>query len=106
MESFSPANCSADGGKELTIIGSNLSAQARVVFFEKGPGALLSPPTPGLVVGFERAGFVLLFKICFCYLSDGRSLWEVEARVLPDRSSTVSKNYCKTNINKYRLIIC
>lgn len=45
VESFSPASCSADGGVELTIAGSNLSAQSRVLFSEKGPGALQLKPT-------------------------------------------------------------
>ncbi|KAM4734209.1 nuclear factor of activated T-cells, cytoplasmic 3 isoform 2-T2 [Anableps anableps] len=55
VESFSPAICFADGGEELLITGSNMSAQSRVVFVEKGP--------------------------------DGRSLWEVDARVLSDKSN-------------------
>lgn len=58
MESFNPPSCSADGGKELTIVGSNLSAQSRVVFFEKGPGALLSTPTRRPIVLLERESFV------------------------------------------------
>lgn len=41
VESFSPASCSADGGEELLITGSNMSAQSRVVFTEKGPGAIM-----------------------------------------------------------------
>ena len=40
MESFSPASCSVDGGEDLLIIGSNISAQSRVVFMEKGPGEI------------------------------------------------------------------
>lgn len=38
VESFSPVSCSVDGGEELLITGSNISAQSRVVFMEKGPG--------------------------------------------------------------------
>ena len=40
VESFSPAGCSVDGGEELLILGSNISAQSRVVFVEKGPGEI------------------------------------------------------------------
>ncbi|XP_072242603.1 nuclear factor of activated T-cells, cytoplasmic 3-like [Leuresthes tenuis] len=54
VESFSPSSCSVDGGEELQITGSNISAQSRVIFTEKGP--------------------------------DGRSLWEMDARVLPEKS--------------------
>lgn len=52
VESFSPASCSADGGEELMIAGSNLSAQSRVVFSEKGPGALPSTATRRPIVLF------------------------------------------------------
>ncbi|XP_069385248.1 nuclear factor of activated T-cells, cytoplasmic 3-like isoform X2 [Paralichthys olivaceus] len=55
VESFSPAGCSVDGGEELLIIGSNVSAQSRVVFMEKG--------------------------------HDGRSMWEMDGRVVPEKSS-------------------
>ncbi|XP_070762956.1 nuclear factor of activated T-cells, cytoplasmic 3 [Enoplosus armatus] len=55
VESFSPASSSVDGGEELLISGSNISAQSRVVFMEKGP--------------------------------DGRSLWEMDARVVSEKSS-------------------
>ncbi|XP_062245067.1 nuclear factor of activated T-cells, cytoplasmic 3-like [Platichthys flesus] len=55
VESFSPAGCSVDGGEELLIIGSNISAQSRVVFQEKGP--------------------------------DGRSMWEMDGRVVTEKSS-------------------
>ncbi|XP_038130177.1 nuclear factor of activated T-cells, cytoplasmic 3-like [Cyprinodon tularosa] len=55
VDSFSPTSCFIDGGEELLITGSNMSAQSRVVFIEKGP--------------------------------DGRSLWEVDARVLSDKSN-------------------
>ncbi|XP_045892241.1 nuclear factor of activated T-cells, cytoplasmic 3-like isoform X2 [Micropterus dolomieu] len=58
VESFSPASCSVDGGEELLVTGSNISAQSRVVFMEKGP--------------------------------DGRSLWETDARVVPEKSSKSS----------------
>ncbi|CAJ1055869.1 nuclear factor of activated T-cells%2C cytoplasmic 3-like [Xyrichtys novacula] len=54
VESFSPNSCSADGGEELLITGSNISTQSRVIFMEKGP--------------------------------DGRSLWETDARVVPEKS--------------------
>ncbi|XP_054632692.1 nuclear factor of activated T-cells, cytoplasmic 3 isoform X2 [Dunckerocampus dactyliophorus] len=37
VESFSPSSCVLHGGKELLIIGSNLSSQSRVVFLEKSP---------------------------------------------------------------------
>uniref|UniRef100_A0A3Q1C7C2 RHD domain-containing protein n=1 Tax=Amphiprion ocellaris TaxID=80972 RepID=A0A3Q1C7C2_AMPOC len=56
LESFSPNSCSVDGGQELVITGSNIAAQSRVVFVEKGP--------------------------------DGRTLWEMDARVLSEKSST------------------
>ncbi|XP_014834049.1 PREDICTED: nuclear factor of activated T-cells, cytoplasmic 4-like, partial [Poecilia mexicana] len=55
VESFSPTSCFVDGGEELLITGTNMSAQPRVVFVEKGP--------------------------------DGRTQWEVDARVLCDKSS-------------------
>ncbi|KAK2880608.1 nuclear factor of activated T-cells, cytoplasmic 3-like [Channa argus] len=55
VEQFSPVSCSVDGGEELLITGSNISAQSRVVFVEKGP--------------------------------DGRSLWEMDGRVVPEKSS-------------------
>ncbi|XP_042268869.1 nuclear factor of activated T-cells, cytoplasmic 3-like [Thunnus maccoyii] len=55
VESFSPTSCSADGGEELLITGSNISTQSKVVFMEKGP--------------------------------DGRSLWEIDARVVPEKCS-------------------
>ncbi|XP_041852998.1 nuclear factor of activated T-cells, cytoplasmic 3 [Melanotaenia boesemani] len=55
VESFSPASCSVNGGEELLITGSNISAQSRVVFTEKGP--------------------------------DGRALWEMDARVVPEKSN-------------------
>ncbi|KAM8891917.1 nuclear factor of activated T-cells, cytoplasmic 3-like [Spinachia spinachia] len=58
VESFSPPSCSADGGAELLISGSNISPQSRVVFLEKG--------------------------------ADGRSLWEAEARVVPEKSGASS----------------
>lgn len=41
MESFSPTSCFVDGGEELLITGTNMSAQSRVVFVEKGPGKIL-----------------------------------------------------------------
>ncbi|XP_005814743.1 nuclear factor of activated T-cells, cytoplasmic 3-like [Xiphophorus maculatus] len=55
VESFSPTSCFVDGGEELLITGTNMSAQSRVVFVEKGP--------------------------------DGRPQWEVDARVLSDKSN-------------------
>ncbi|MEQ2171457.1 hypothetical protein GOODEAATRI_010916 [Goodea atripinnis] len=55
VESFSPACCFVDGGEELLITGSNMSAESRVVFIEKGP--------------------------------DGRLRWEVDARVLSNKSN-------------------
>lgn len=92
VESFSPASCLADGGEELTIFGSNLSAQSRVLFSEKGPGALLLTPTR-LSSSKQAIFFSDLLKCSvFASWSDGRSLWEVEARVLSDRSSAVSEN--------------
>ncbi|XP_034033014.1 nuclear factor of activated T-cells, cytoplasmic 3-like [Thalassophryne amazonica] len=54
VENFSPTSCSVDGGEEIVITGSNISALSRVVFMEKGP--------------------------------DGRSLWEVDAKVVPGKS--------------------
>lgn len=38
VESFYPTSCSVEGDEELVISGSNMSAQSRVVFIEKGPG--------------------------------------------------------------------
>uniref|UniRef100_A0A8C5G828 Nuclear factor of activated T-cells, cytoplasmic 3-like n=1 Tax=Gouania willdenowi TaxID=441366 RepID=A0A8C5G828_GOUWI len=58
VERFRPSSASMDGGEEMILTGSNMSAQSTVMFVEKGP--------------------------------DGRSLWEAEARVLPQRCSTSS----------------
>ncbi|XP_071391049.1 LOW QUALITY PROTEIN: nuclear factor of activated T-cells, cytoplasmic 3-like [Centroberyx affinis] len=55
VESFSPAGCCVSGGEEMTITGSNISTQSRVIFMEKGP--------------------------------DGRSQWEVDVKIVPEKSS-------------------
>ncbi|KAF6716314.1 Nuclear factor of activated T-cells, cytoplasmic 3 [Oryzias melastigma] len=58
VDSFSPASCPVDGGEELLITGSNISAQSRVFFTERGP--------------------------------DGRSLWEMEARLVSEKCNESS----------------
>ncbi|KAM6973734.1 nuclear factor of activated T-cells, cytoplasmic 3-like isoform 1-T1 [Aplochiton taeniatus] len=55
VERFSPACCSVGGGEEMTITGSNIFADSKVLFMEKG--------------------------------SDGRTQWEVDAKVIQEKSN-------------------
>lgn len=93
VESFSPPSCSADGGEELLISGFNISAQSRAVFMEKGPGEGTLPRTSSRQGSVPRPADVLFVS------SDGRSLWEAEARVVPEKSGAVRSSITKHHGN-------
>lgn len=94
MESFSPTSCSVDGGEELLITGSHISTQSKVVFMEKGPGEISSLYIYILPAQSHKGDFnrhVYMTDV----VSDGRSLWEMDARIVPEKSSGVSRSIIK-----------
>ncbi|XP_037306881.2 nuclear factor of activated T-cells, cytoplasmic 3-like isoform X1 [Pungitius pungitius] len=63
VDSFSPHSCSADGGAELLIRGSNVSPQSRVVFLEKGPDGRSLWEAEGRVVLEKSAASSIVVEV-------------------------------------------
>lgn len=63
VDGFSPASSSVEGGEELLITGSNISAQSRVVFTEKGPDGRSLWETDARVVCEKCSGSSIVVEV-------------------------------------------